>query len=201
MSYIGILILTMIYVLMLMVYFSYVTQNLVFTHTYLAPKDVPYYDPIGTGTHPLLTQVDRFQFEWFIFATDALRIMVPTVGLLAYLYQIMHGPANTVIYTVFMAFCAIVEGAKLCYRSWEYARCGFYQLCRNDDPNGITSSANLIWMVMFFLGFGFFGMNLIYTFLGSGMQTAGQEYDISSGGDISGAAGETPVKKKRERHY
>lgn len=176
MTWIGATILTVFTTFALMTYYSFIHLNLVFTHDNLETSAIPYYDSSGGTGHPSLLQVQRYRFEWWVFASDVLRIIPPVLFMLMLLYNVMNGPTTHLPYTLIVFVLAGLEFLKLAYRSWQYARCGFYQLCRNFDPTGTASQANVIWVVLFYFNLGFFIIFVVYGMLGPSLTQAGNYY-------------------------
>lgn len=165
-------VITVFTVLMYIVYVSIVGLNLVFTHATLPASSIPYYDSTGGAGHPLLTQLDRYTFEWWLFATDTLRIIPAFYAIWQVLFMLRLETTSTVVYTFIMGFSAFVELLKMSYRAWQYGHCSFYQLCRNFDPNGDPSAPNYIWLIMFWFGVGFMLLYVVYSLLGYEMKKA-----------------------------
>ena len=149
-------------VLSLLVYFPFVHLNLVFTHDNLAVSDVSYYNP-----NKAESTTERFHFEWYLFASDALRIALPVLPLFTMANLLIDGPSSMIWYTIIIFILLAVEAVKLFKYSYNLVFCEDFQFCRNFDPSGDSNKPNIVFIVMYAYTFAFTLFCALYAFLGS----------------------------------
>lgn len=110
-------------------YNCYVTQNLVFTDSNLPVKNIPYYDPSKGET------TERFALEWWIYATDSLRVFPIGYSYFSLLMKMMFNINSFFLYVAPMGVMAVIELTKLIKFSTNIWMCSDYQFCRNYDPS------------------------------------------------------------------
>lgn len=164
-----------------------VNQNLVFTHPNLNASSIPYYN----GNATMASQMDRYQVEWWMFASDAFRVITPVFALIYFMVLITSkNLVGTFFYHFMMTLILCGELGKLIYRSWQYAQCGSYQMCRGYSPDNPTSP-NYVWLVAFFTNVAFVVITALFNLLAKHFVKAG----ISSG--LTGARVNLKTKMKR----
>ncbi len=166
--FIGVSVLNLIWVLALFFYFPGVYLNLTFTHTNLT--EVPYYsDSISLAT------TNRYHWEWWVYASDVLRILPPIIFLFFYCNLILHKNAGVLWYTVSMVILLLIDTAKMLKLFWHWGFCASYQFCRaysarNDGTGEDPAVPNYNFHMIMWFNVGFFILTLIYTFLGGPMR-------------------------------
>ena len=76
MTFFGITILTTFTFALYIIYSCFVL-NVVFTFEFLTATDIPYYNSDGGSNNPPLDQLERFGWDWWLFVTDFMRIIIP----------------------------------------------------------------------------------------------------------------------------
>lgn len=159
MKYIFIIIsiINLFFVVGLIVYYPLIYLNITFTNDELRVADVPFYDTdLGSGT------TRRYQYHWWEFASDSLRILEPIVMITAMCSQVIFGPQSVLPLVVFMSFMVILETAKLVKRAADWLRCGGYQFCRNFDTSSPADRPNYIFLTCFFFNLVYWIFAIIY---------------------------------------
>ena len=130
---ITVLIVNIIVLIVNLVYFTHVFQNLVFTHNFLSAGDVSYYvSGLTTG---------RYDWEWWIFATDTIRTIYPTLLFFAIIAVMLYGPIWILYTQIFLVFLIVLEWVKLLWRSFQYMFCEDFQFCRNLVDTSCTATS------------------------------------------------------------
>ncbi len=134
----------------LFIYFSVVTLPVTFTFNFLTVDDVPFYD---NPTNNILGESlsDRYHIEYWVFASDFLRIIPPLLLPTVIVLTIVEGPDNytwamTNVWIV--ALFIVLEVLKLFWRLTQWGFCDDFQFCRPFDPSVMTSAfgpTNFIW--------------------------------------------------------
>lgn len=127
---------------------AFVTQNQIFTQdaaqgssfTALATSQVPFYN--AAGFPPIApSQTELYNFNWFVFATDALRPFVLVYSMTAAILAVLV-PFDTlsgILYQPVVVVALLVELAKLVYFVLILLgafglQCSSYAFCRNRNP-------------------------------------------------------------------
>ena len=173
-------ILNLIVVLSLIVYFPIVYLNYTFTHSNLPDDNVPFYisdDPVDD------TEKSSGQFElfWWIYATDALRLLFPLLAVVNIIILRYNGTG----FTIFVQFTFIAlllwEFVKFIWSVvfWIPDNCKNHQFCRSlearrdaigteigEDPG----TANFVYSFMTWYNLDFFFIAIIYLIIVGSME-------------------------------
>lgn len=149
-----------IVVISLLIYFPTVFLNLVFTFDDLPVANIPYYSESITTA-----KSDRYQYEWFFYALDVLRIIPPIFLNFQISSNIVHGKSSMLAYYVVMGVCLIVEFANFLKRSIDWGLCSSTQLCRGYETSPAT--ANYVFLVAFWYNAAWVLFDMIYLVCGT----------------------------------
>ncbi len=163
----------------LIIYFTVVFLNATFTHEFLTVSDVPYYDDVTGGWRNAFA--NRYHFEFWIFASDLLRFIIP----LAYatvIPQLIVDPDGlwTILPNLFYVILFIIEVLKAIWRGWQWGFCADFQFCRNFDESKCMQKfdcpANFLWLWVFWYNIAFIVILIIYLFLITLYERGAKEY-------------------------
>ncbi len=153
-----IIVINMIVLVANIFYFTIVFQNLVFTHNFLSSGNVSYYvSGLTTG---------RYDWEWWIFATDGIRIIYPTLLFFTIIAVMLYNKIWILYTQIFLIFLIVLEWSKLLWRSFQYMFCEDFQFCRNLVSTSCTASnctPNLDFHFIIYFGIFYVIVLLIYS--------------------------------------
>jgi len=179
--FIAICVLNGIVVIGLLFYFPFVFLNFTYTFKYLPVEDIPFYSAgLGTG------QSARYHGEWFIDASDVLRIVPPILSLFTMFVILRKEPVSAtelqppsiIFYFFIMVILTIFEFVKMIIRTVDYVYCDDRQFCRNFNPSGDPGSANSVFLTALSFSVIFSVITLVYTILGYAILSSFTGYTI-----------------------
>ena len=163
-------------------YYPCVYLTYTFTHDNLPDDNVRFYFHEDPGT-PTEGSSGRFQFFWWLYATDALRILFPILSIMNLFLLIYSGPGLTPVIVVILAIILICEVVKFICTIiiWVPENCQNAQFCRNfgsrrtdagveigEDPRDQNSVYNFMtWFNLVFLAVGLLYVVTVATMDGS----------------------------------
>ena len=151
------------------VYYPLVYLTYTFTHANLPDDNVRFYFHEDPGT-PTEGSSGQFQFFWWVYATDSLRILFPVLSVMNLFLLMYAGPGLTPVIVVILAIILIWEVVKFICTIviWVPENCQNAQFCRSfgsrrtdagveigEDPRDQNSVYNFMtWFNLVFLAVG-----------------------------------------------
>lgn len=163
--------------IILLIVYTAVLLNTVYTHEGLKFTDVPYY--ITTVSSD--TQTSRFaSLDYYVLWSDILYWLLPIISLYTVIAIMIQGWRVQWLYIIVTGLLFILAAAKFVYLAISFLACNRMANCTNEDGGGPRGNASTLFVWRFVTSFLFFVITFVYLILGKPIGSLEKERTLMS---------------------
>ena len=187
--------LSIAWVALLSFYYALVHTDLYFTDgTSITLANIPFYN--FPGLEQSVSQTEKYSFDWFMWASDALRVLPPVLYAIAVKEAVFFRTRSVVMfYAPLLSTLMIVDVFKFLYFSyWLFFQCTDYPYCIQHNPALPHDQAQLSFVFAIIAAAVFVVGQALYLGLGTLIRRAGLPF-VRVGNSSSNKQSPTPTPR------